>query len=136
MNIKNQTTKAIDLLKRMLEFDPVKRITAEQALEHPFLNEFHDPDDEVKPPSLSFSFSLSLSFFLSFFLFDAHFCFVSFPFLSFPFASIDAFFPLNQPISDQSLEWAFKEEDLSPEIWRGKSFFNRNVRSSTKIAPQ
>jgi len=31
----------IDLLKRLLHFNPVKRMTVEQALEHPFLAKFH-----------------------------------------------------------------------------------------------
>ena len=30
----------------MLKFDPDKRITVEQALEHPYINELHDPSDE------------------------------------------------------------------------------------------
>lgn len=38
---------AIDLLKKMLTFDPNKRITAEEALHHPYLSELHCPDNEV-----------------------------------------------------------------------------------------
>ena len=30
----------------MLKVDPEKRISIEQALEHPFFAEFHDPEDE------------------------------------------------------------------------------------------
>ena len=30
----------------MLELDPDKRITAEEALEHEYFSEYHDPDDE------------------------------------------------------------------------------------------
>lgn len=37
---------AIDLLKKMLVFDPEKRITIEQALEHPYLAKYHDAADE------------------------------------------------------------------------------------------
>jgi len=39
---------AIDLLSKMLTFDPTQRITAAEALEHPFLQDFHDIDDEVR----------------------------------------------------------------------------------------
>lgn len=41
-------SQAIDLLEKMLLFNPKKRITVEKALEHPFLAELHDIDDEVK----------------------------------------------------------------------------------------
>lgn len=37
---------AIDMLERMLVFDPKKRITATEALEHPYLAPYHDPTDE------------------------------------------------------------------------------------------
>ncbi|CUS23690.1 LAQU0S11e02080g1_1 [Lachancea quebecensis] len=37
---------ALDLLERMLTFDPQKRITVEEALEHPYLSIWHDPADE------------------------------------------------------------------------------------------
>lgn len=37
---------AIDLLSKMLCFDPSKRISCEQALEHPYLQVWHDPADE------------------------------------------------------------------------------------------
>ncbi|THH20827.1 hypothetical protein EW146_g577 [Bondarzewia mesenterica] len=48
---------AIDLLSKMLNFDPAKRITCEQALEHPYLAVWHDPTDEpVCPSKFDFGF--------------------------------------------------------------------------------
>ncbi len=38
---------AIDLLQQLLNIDPDQRISAEQALQHPYLEAFADPDDEV-----------------------------------------------------------------------------------------
>ena len=46
---------ALNLLKRMLEIHPKKRITVEQALQHPFLESLHSPDDEPTTNS-NFSF--------------------------------------------------------------------------------
>merc|ERR1712032_195071 len=43
---------AIDLLEKMLELDTDKRITAEQALAHPYLAQYADPTDE--PASLPY----------------------------------------------------------------------------------
>lgn len=43
---------AIDLLELMLELDAEKRITAEQALAHPYLAQYADPTDE--PVSLPY----------------------------------------------------------------------------------
>merc|ERR1711988_75811 len=37
---------AIDLMNRMLVYDPSARITAAEALEHPYLKELHQPEDE------------------------------------------------------------------------------------------
>jgi len=37
---------AISLLSRMLTWAPEKRITVLEALEHPFLSDFHDAEDE------------------------------------------------------------------------------------------
>ncbi|XP_022875927.1 mitogen-activated protein kinase homolog MMK1 [Olea europaea var. sylvestris] len=37
---------AIDLIEKMLTFDPRKRITVEDALAHPYLNSLHDISDE------------------------------------------------------------------------------------------
>ena len=43
---------AIDLLEKMLELDAEKRITAEEALAHPYLQQYADPNDE--PVSLPY----------------------------------------------------------------------------------
>ncbi|RAK98891.1 mitogen-activated protein kinase mpkC [Aspergillus ibericus CBS 121593] len=49
---------AIDLLAKMLIFDPEKRLSAAQALEHPYLGVYHDPTDEpVAEHKFDWSFS-------------------------------------------------------------------------------
>lgn len=47
---------AIDLLERLLEFSPRKRITVEEALAHPYLEPYHDPNDEPDAEPLDPSF--------------------------------------------------------------------------------
>ncbi|KAK6163252.1 hypothetical protein DH2020_000116 [Rehmannia glutinosa] len=42
---------AIDLAERMLVFDPAKRITVEEALNHPFLSSLHEINEEPICPS-------------------------------------------------------------------------------------
>eukprot|EP01138_Halocafeteria_seosinensis_P001741 gb/GECG01001784.1/.p1 GENE.gb/GECG01001784.1/~~gb/GECG01001784.1/.p1 ORF type:complete len:537 (+),score=84.51 gb/GECG01001784.1/:1-1611(+) len=37
---------ALDLLSKMLTFDPQKRISVQEALEHPYLADYHCPEDE------------------------------------------------------------------------------------------
>lgn len=44
-----QSTAALDLLGRMLTFNPIKRISVEEALAHPYLEQYYDPTDEVQP---------------------------------------------------------------------------------------
>ena len=38
---------ALDLLQQLLSFNPCKRLDAEQALEHPYVAAFHNPDEEL-----------------------------------------------------------------------------------------
>jgi serine/threonine protein kinase len=38
---------ALDLLKKLLTFDPSKRITLDETLKHPFLSGYHNEKDEV-----------------------------------------------------------------------------------------
>ena len=50
---------ALDLLKKLLVFDPKKRITVNEALEHPYLEGLHIEDDEPtreKVNALEFEF--------------------------------------------------------------------------------
>lgn len=40
-------TVALDLLDKLLTFNPMKRCTVEEALAHPYLGQYYDPTDEV-----------------------------------------------------------------------------------------
>lgn len=52
---------AIDLIERMLTFDPKKRITVEEALAHPYMKNLHFEDDEpVGDPVSRFDFDFEL----------------------------------------------------------------------------
>jgi serine/threonine protein kinase len=42
----------LDLLSQMLVFDPSRRITVEDALQHPYLSSLHDPEDEPGSPQV------------------------------------------------------------------------------------
>lgn len=47
---------AVDVLERMLQLDPKNRITAAEALQHPYFKQYHDPTDEPIAPPLDQSF--------------------------------------------------------------------------------
>ncbi|XP_068432466.1 mitogen-activated protein kinase 15 isoform X1 [Clinocottus analis] len=48
---------ALDLLRGLLVFNPDKRLTAEQALQHPYVARFHDP---AKEPALNYDVVLTV----------------------------------------------------------------------------
>lgn len=48
----------LDLLRRLLQFNPDKRPTAEEVLQHPYVSRFHNPNDE---PSLDHQVTPPLS---------------------------------------------------------------------------
>ncbi|KAK8870111.1 hypothetical protein IAR55_000681 [Kwoniella newhampshirensis] len=52
----NANPLAIDFLTKTLTFDPRKRYTVEQCLAHPYLNAYHDPEDEPSAQPLDPSF--------------------------------------------------------------------------------
>uniref|UniRef100_A0A8C4IMB3 Mitogen-activated protein kinase n=1 Tax=Dicentrarchus labrax TaxID=13489 RepID=A0A8C4IMB3_DICLA len=52
-------SKALDLLGRMLTFNPIKRISVEEALAHPYLEQYYDPTDEPVAEE-PFTFSMEL----------------------------------------------------------------------------
>ncbi|XP_041712762.1 mitogen-activated protein kinase 14A isoform X2 [Coregonus clupeaformis] len=47
---------AVDLLEKMLVLDTDKRITAAEALAHPYFSQYHDPDDEPEADPYDQSF--------------------------------------------------------------------------------
>lgn len=52
---------AIDLIKRMLTFDPIKRITVDEALTHPYMSQLHFPEDEpTSDPVSAFDFDFEI----------------------------------------------------------------------------
>lgn len=44
--IPNAPPEAIDLMEKLFTFDPKKRLTAKQVLQHPFLEELYDPEND------------------------------------------------------------------------------------------
>ena len=45
--VPNITKESTDLLRRLLQFNPNKRITAEEALAHPYVSNFHNLKEEI-----------------------------------------------------------------------------------------
>ncbi|KAK9765492.1 mitogen activated protein kinase [Basidiobolus ranarum] len=52
----NANPHAIDMLERLLTFNPARRINVEEALRHPYLEQYHDPEDEPTCPSIDEQF--------------------------------------------------------------------------------
>uniref|UniRef100_A0A673A8H4 mitogen-activated protein kinase n=1 Tax=Sphaeramia orbicularis TaxID=375764 RepID=A0A673A8H4_9TELE len=50
------TIRSVDLLEKMLVLDTDKRITASEALAHPYFAQYHDPDDEPEAEPYDQSF--------------------------------------------------------------------------------
>lgn len=50
------SVQAVDLLEKMLVLDTDKRITASEALAHPYFAQYHDPDDEPEAEPYDQSF--------------------------------------------------------------------------------
>ena len=68
--------KAINLLSRMLVLHPKERLTVEQALVHPYLNKYHDPDDEpICVPAFNFDFEKEVGLLGSMYLLSTCHCF-------------------------------------------------------------
>mmetsp|Transcript_22911 Transcript_22911/g.3775 ORF Transcript_22911/g.3775 Transcript_22911/m.3775 type:complete len:110 (+) Transcript_22911:757-1086(+) len=44
------TDDALDLIRNLLHFNPNKRLTIEQTLRHPYVSQFHNPEDEPNCP--------------------------------------------------------------------------------------
>lgn len=42
----NADPRALDLLDRLLSFNPTTRVTVEEALAHPYFDQYYDPEDE------------------------------------------------------------------------------------------
>jgi mitogen-activated protein kinase 7 len=55
----NANPDALDLLDRMLAFDPSSRVSVEEALQHPYLKIWHDETDEPDcPTTFNFDFEV------------------------------------------------------------------------------
>ena len=93
--------------------DPDKRPTAAEALDHPYLAKYHDPEDEVSLSSLSLSL-ISLSSIYSSSL-------VSFSLLLPSFWNLSLF--STQPECDRQYDDSFENMELDVEGWRSEFRF-------------
>lgn len=50
--LQNASSDEIDLFKSMIKWNPTKRISVEEALNHPYFKKFHDPLDEPSAPEI------------------------------------------------------------------------------------
>jgi serine/threonine protein kinase len=55
----NASSDALDLLEKMLQFNPMNRITVIQALNHRYFAQMHDPDDEPDAPEFKFKLDMN-----------------------------------------------------------------------------
>lgn len=61
-DVKCFVCQAVNLLEKTLMLDPEVRLTAKDGLSHPYLSEFHDPENEPESPPYDDSFeSLELA---------------------------------------------------------------------------
>lgn len=52
---------ALDLMDKLLTFNPDKRITVEESLDHPYFKDILDPEDLVKIPSFDYKFDETIT---------------------------------------------------------------------------
>jgi mitogen-activated protein kinase 7 len=59
VNAVEEHDRGLDLLDKLLSFDPTRRITCEQALDHPYLRDWREADEPyVPPPLFNFDFEV------------------------------------------------------------------------------
>ncbi|KAG8691509.1 MAP kinase Pmk1 [Ceratobasidium sp. 423] len=123
---------AVDLMEKCLTFNPKRRIDVVQALAHPYLEPYHDEEDEPSAPPLD----------ASFFDFDNGVelpkeqlkCWIRQMLIDLPPELFDAIF---RALDDQSQRYlvatcrAFRSDWL-PEAWRTLTFTGPKVKSQLR----
>ncbi len=61
----NADANALDLLEKMLTFNPHRRIKVEEALAHPYLEQYYDPGEISRKKTLASAFSFTNTAFLT-----------------------------------------------------------------------